>query len=132
VKGNGRLSDQIRQEIEGRGWRGSIAAEVNAVASGGGGSLSSAQQVHVRQGRSVRTDNPSSEQKESSVREQPGLGPEELDAASGELLPDWEQMSLVNANVAAPVNAAVAASVLADSAVAGAGADRLVGLDQSN
>jgi len=66
------------------------------------------------------------------VREQPGLGPEELDAASGELLPDWEQMSLVNANVAAPVNAAVAASVLADSAVAGAGADRLVGLDQSN
>ena len=66
------------------------------------------------------------------MREQPGLGPEELDAASGELLPDREQMSLVNANAAAPANAAVAANVLADNAVAGAGADHPVGSDQSN
>jgi hypothetical protein len=37
-----------------------------------------------------------------------GLTTDELDAQSGEALPDREQMSLVNANVAAPVNAAAA------------------------
>ena len=36
------------------------------------------------------------------------LTPEELEAQGGEELPDREAMSLVNANVAAPVNAAVA------------------------
>ena len=52
------------------------------------------------------------------MSERPGLSPEELDAASGEQLPDREQMSLVNANVAVPVNAAVAANVLSDGSVA--------------
>jgi hypothetical protein len=66
------------------------------------------------------------------VKEQPGLSPEELAAASGEQLPDREQMSLVNANVAVPVNAAVAANVLSDDSVANADADQLSGLDQSN
>jgi len=66
------------------------------------------------------------------VKEQPGLSPEELAAASGEQLPDREQMSLVNANVAVPVNAAVAANVLSDDSVANADADQLSGIDQSN
>ena len=66
------------------------------------------------------------------MKEQPGLSPEELAAASGEQLPDREQMSLVNANVAVPVNAAVAANVLSDDSVANADADQLSGIDQSN
>ena len=66
------------------------------------------------------------------MTDQPGLSPEELDGASGEQLPDREQMSLVNANVAVPVNAAVAANVLSDGAVAYADADQLAAIDQSN
>ncbi len=61
-----------------------------------------------------------------------GLSPEELNAASAEELPEREQMSLVNANIAVPVNAAVAANVLSDGAVAYADADQLANIDQSN
>ena len=61
-----------------------------------------------------------------------GLTDAELDAQSGELLPDREQMSLVNANVAVPVNAAVAANVLSDEAVADADADQSGLVEQTN
>ena len=37
-------------------------------------------------------------------------------------LPDREAMSLVNANLAVPINAALAANILSDHAAAGAGA----------
>ena len=50
--------------------------------------------------------------------ENKGLTADELDAETGEELPDREAMSLVNANIAVPVNAAVAANVLSDGAVA--------------
>ena len=61
------------------------------------------------------------------------LSQEELEAqASGEELPDREAMSLVNANVAIPINAAVAANVLSDSAVAYADAAQDAGIDQSS
>jgi hypothetical protein len=46
------------------------------------------------------------------------LTDEELQAEAGEELPDREAMSLVNANIAVPVNAAIAANVLSDGAVA--------------
>lgn len=65
------------------------------------------------------------------MSDQPGLSSEELDSASGEQLPDREQMSLVNANVAVPVNAAVAANVLSDGAIAYADADQIADIDQS-
>ncbi len=61
-----------------------------------------------------------------------GLTAEELDAAAGEQLPDREQMSLVNANVAVPVNAAVAANVLSDESTATADATQDNNIDQSN
>jgi hypothetical protein len=61
-----------------------------------------------------------------------GLTPEELAAQGGEELPDREQMSLVNANLAIPVNAAVAANVLSDGSVAYADADQITPIDQSN
>jgi hypothetical protein len=52
------------------------------------------------------------------------LTPEEMDAESVEELPDREAMSLVNANLAAPINAAVAANVLSDNSVAYANAQQ--------
>jgi hypothetical protein len=41
-------------------------------------------------------------------------------------------MSLINANLAAPVNAAVAANVLSDDSIAYANAEQTVTIDQSN
>jgi hypothetical protein len=56
----------------------------------------------------------------------------ELDEQSGEELADREAMSLVDLNLAAPVNAAVAANVLSDDAVAYANAEQTADIDQSN
>ena len=60
------------------------------------------------------------------------LTEQELAAQDGEQLPDREAMSLVNANVAVPVNAAVAANVLSDNATAIADAQQDAVIDQSN
>ena len=57
---------------------------------------------------------------------------EELEAQDAEQLPDREAMSLINANVAAPVNAAVAANVLSDGSVAIANAEQTADIDQGN
>jgi hypothetical protein len=62
----------------------------------------------------------------------PGLSDAELAAEGGEELPDREQMSLVNANLAAPINAAVAANVLSDNSVAYADATQTAPITQSN
>jgi hypothetical protein len=56
---------------------------------------------------------------------------EELDELAGEPLPERAAMSLVNANIAIPVNAAVAANVLSDGAVAYADAAQQTPIDQS-
>ncbi len=60
------------------------------------------------------------------------LTPEELEAEQGQELPDREAMSLIDANVAVPVNAAVAANVLSDGAVAYADADQQSFIDQAS
>jgi hypothetical protein len=57
---------------------------------------------------------------------------DELSELAGEELPDRAAMSLVNANIAIPVNAAVAANVLSDNAVAWANAAQNAGIDQGN
>jgi hypothetical protein len=44
----------------------------------------------------------------------------ELDTQVVETLPDRAEMSLVNANLALPINAAIAANVLSDGSTAGA------------
>jgi hypothetical protein len=49
---------------------------------------------------------------------------EELQNQSGQELPDREAMSLINANVAAPINAAIALNVLSDGSVAYANAEQ--------
>jgi hypothetical protein len=62
----------------------------------------------------------------------PDLTDAELDAETGEELPDRDAMSLVNLNLAAPINAAVAANVLSDGAAAVAAAQQQTPIDQSN
>ncbi len=57
---------------------------------------------------------------------------EELDELAGEQLPERAAMSLINANVAAPINAAVAMNVLSDGSIAYANAEQNVTIDQSN
>jgi hypothetical protein len=59
------------------------------------------------------------------------LTPEELEAQGGEQLPDREEMSLVNENVAAPVNLAAALNVLSDNSTATANATQTAPIDQS-
>ncbi len=60
-----------------------------------------------------------------------GLTAEELEAQSPEELPDREAMSLINANLAAPVNAAIALNVLSDDSIAIANAEQTGTIDQS-
>ena len=58
---------------------------------------------------------------------------EELAEISGEELPERAAMSLVNANIAIPINAAVAANVLSDNSTAYAGAEQTIGdINQGN
>lgn len=58
---------------------------------------------------------------------------EELNALAGEELPERAAMSLVNANVAAPINAAVALNALSDGSTAYANATQDIGnLTQTN
>ena len=56
---------------------------------------------------------------------------EELDALAGEPLPERAAMSLINANVAAPVNLAAALNVLSDNSVAIANAEQTAPITQS-
>jgi hypothetical protein len=57
---------------------------------------------------------------------------EELEQLAGEELPEKAAMSLINANVAAPINAALALNVLSDNSVAYANAEQNADIDQSN
>ena len=59
-----------------------------------------------------------------------GLSEEELQSQEVNELPDREAMSLINANLAAPVNAAVALNVLSDGSTAYANADQVANIDQ--
>jgi hypothetical protein len=56
---------------------------------------------------------------------------EELEQLAGEELPERAAMSLVNANLAIPVNVALAANVLSDHAIAYADATQTAPIDQS-
>jgi hypothetical protein len=69
------------------------------------------------------TDTPSEFQK---------LTREQLNEIAGEELPERAAMSLINANVAAPVNVAAALNVLSDNSTAYASATQTAPIDQSN
>ena len=56
---------------------------------------------------------------------------QDLEAQAVEALPDRAAMSLVNANVAAPINAAVALNALSDGAIAVANAQQTAEITQT-
>jgi hypothetical protein len=56
---------------------------------------------------------------------------DELESLAGEPLPDRAAMSLINANIAAPVNLAAALNVLSDSSVAYADATQTGDITQT-
>jgi len=60
------------------------------------------------------------------------LSRDEITELAGEELPERAAMSLVNANIAIPINAAVAANVLSDNAAAIAQATQTGPIAQSN
>jgi hypothetical protein len=60
------------------------------------------------------------------------LSREELDKLAGEPLPERAAMSLINANIAAPVNAAIALNVLSDDSQAIAIAQQEADITQEN
>jgi len=57
---------------------------------------------------------------------------EDLDQLAGEALPEKAAMSLINANIAAPVNAAVALNALSDGSTAYASATQDAPITQTN
>ncbi len=57
---------------------------------------------------------------------------EELNTLAGEELPERAAMSLINANVAAPINAALALNVASDGSTAIANAQQDVNISQTN
>jgi phospholipase C len=63
---------------------------------------------------------------------EPGLSQEELDNQDAQELEERDEMSLVNLNLAVPVNAGVAANVLSDGATSYADAAQNNTLPQSN
>ena len=60
-----------------------------------------------------------------------GLSKKELQNEVGEQLPGREAMSLINANLAIPINAALALNVLSDGSIAAANAEQLGDIAQS-
>jgi hypothetical protein len=68
---------------------------------------------------------------DNSPQEYRPLTREERDALAGEPLPERAAMSLINSNIAAPINAAVALNVLSDNSLAYANAEQNVNINQS-
>jgi hypothetical protein len=71
------------------------------------------------------------ESPDSKAEEPKDLTSQELESQDATELPDREAMSLLDLNLAAPVNAAVAANVLSDGSVAYANADQTAIIDQT-
>jgi hypothetical protein len=74
---------------------------------------------------------PKAQQQGQSPEEYKKLTREELEKLAGEPLPERAAMSLINANVAAPINAAIALNALSDNSIAYAEATQDVQIDQS-
>ena len=67
---------------------------------------------------------------EDTQLEHSELTPAEMEQQQASDLPDRENMSLVNANLAAPINAAIAANVLSDNSTATAVAEQTAPINQ--
>jgi hypothetical protein len=69
---------------------------------------------------------------DQSPQEYRPLTREELSELAGEELPERAAMSLINANVAAPINAAVALNAVSDNSTAIANAQQSADITQTN
>jgi hypothetical protein len=69
---------------------------------------------------------------DQSPQEYRPMSREELDELAGEALPERAAMSLINANVAAPVNLAAALNVASDGSTAVAQATQTAPITQTN
>jgi predicted peroxiredoxin len=69
---------------------------------------------------------------DQSPQEYRPLSREELSELAGEELPERAAMSLINANVAAPINAAVALYAVSDNSTAIANAQQSTDITQTN
>jgi hypothetical protein len=69
---------------------------------------------------------------DQTPQEYKALSHEELNQLAGEELPERAAMSLINANVAAPINAAVALNALSDGSTAIAQASQTAPITQHN
>ncbi len=69
---------------------------------------------------------------ENTPQEYRPLSREELNEMAGEELPERAAMSLINANIAAPVNAAVALNALSDNSTAFAQATQTAPINQAS
>jgi hypothetical protein len=69
---------------------------------------------------------------QDTPQEYKALTREELSQLAGEELPERAAMSLINANIAAPVNAAVALNALSDGSIAYADATQTAPITQTN
>jgi hypothetical protein len=84
------------------------------------------QNGHEHQHIEIRTSCPDCGQEISQQRFNRGdLEPQQMSE-----LPNREAMSLVNANVAIPINLGLAANVLSDGSIAGANAQQVTPIDQ--
>src|SRR4051812_25161913 len=69
---------------------------------------------------------------DKEIQDSRPLTRDELDRLAGEELPERAAMSLINANVAAPVNLALALNVASDNSVAYANATQTATITQTN
>jgi hypothetical protein len=127
---------RIDKRIRRRAWWGELVADVQLVvdANVGGTKLDGDVRPAVGGQRPAgRGDNTREEEDRSmSEHDYRKLTREDLDQLAGEALPERAAMSLVNANIAIPVNAAVAANVLSDGSIAYADATQQTPIDQGN
>jgi hypothetical protein len=68
----------------------------------------------------------------NEIHEYRALTHDELNTLAGEELPERAAMSLINANVAAPINAALALNVASDNSTAYAAATQTSSITQTN
>jgi len=120
----GRPIRQIRDGLD-------VVGDVNAVVAANVDERGSTTDVSSTQRVVQRSSQTKGARVTDEVRNGQELTSEELEAEAGEELPDREAMSLVNTNIAIPINAAVAANVLSDDAIAYANAEQDAALDQS-
>jgi hypothetical protein len=110
------IKKRIREDRPGL----SVDADVNAVISANVGKGTSETRTISKKGGPM------------AEHEYQKLSREELNELAGEELPERAAMSLINANVAAPVNLAAALNVLSDDSIAIANAEQTGNITQSN